>query len=270
MGLRNRIIDLLEPSCSGHVVRDVRIGLGYTAVQLDDGCTGAAYTLGSGSFRGCSAFMGKRPLSGRPSVDLLRYLGSDNLVESALGLATANAIANGPKPRCVTGDVLEAVELLPTDRVAMVGFFVPLVAGLQQRVAALEIFEEHRGSMAHLRPASEAASVIPQCNVAFISSTTIMNDTIDGLLEAARECRETVLLGPSTPLIPEAFAEAAVTWLSGMIVEDSVGLLRVVSEGGGTRFFKPFVTKWNVPLRQEAAAADTVNRPSSLTMEMSR
>ena len=30
----------------------------------------------------------------------------------------------------VTGDVSQAVELLPTDRVAMVGFFAPLVAAL--------------------------------------------------------------------------------------------------------------------------------------------
>ena len=233
------------------MVREVRIGLGYTAVQLDDDRTGVAYTLGRDSFSGCSAFTGKRPLAGRPAMELLAYLSSDSLVESALGLATANAIANGTASHCVTGDVLKAVELFSTDSVAMVGFFSPLVAGLQDRVAELEIFEEHSGSLAHLRPSSEAASVIPGCDVAFITSTTIINDTVDELLEAARNCRETILLGPSTPLIPEAFERTAVTWLSGISVDDSDGLLRLVSEGGGTRFFKPFVSKWNIRLRED-------------------
>ncbi|MBI5569119.1 MAG: DUF364 domain-containing protein [Desulfomonile tiedjei] len=249
MELRKRLIDTLEPSCAGHTVRDVRIGLGYTAVQIDDGRAGVAYTLARGSFGGCSAFTGTRPLSGRPVADLLRYLSSESLVESSLGLATANALANAAPSRGVAGDVSQVVELLLTDRVAMVGFFAPLVAALQDRVADLEIFEEHSGSVAHLRPSSDAVSVIPTCDVALITATSIVNDTIDELLEAARHCRESVVLGPSTPLIPDVFEPTAVTWLSGMAVHDAEGLLQVVSEGGGTRFFKPFVSKWNVRLK---------------------
>ena len=38
------------------------------------------------------------------------------------------------------------------------------------------------------------------------------------------------------------------TCLSGITATDADGMLRVISEGGGTRFFKPFVIKWNVPL----------------------
>jgi uncharacterized protein (DUF4213/DUF364 family) len=261
MRLRKRIIDILEPSCAGHVVRDVRIGLGYTAVQLDDCRTGVAYTLGRDLFRGCTAFSGKRPIAGSPAVEVLRYLDSEGLVESAVGLATANAIANAVPSQGVTGDVLKSVEVLPTDDVAMVGFFAPLVAELQDRVAELEIFEEKTGLLPHLRPSTEAVSSIPKCDVAFITSTTIINDTIDELMEAGRDCREIVLVGPSTPLIAEAFEGTAVTWLSGMTVDDASGLLRVVSEGGGTRVFGPFVTKWNLPLRNDAVAASTVSRP---------
>ena len=99
--------------------------------------------------------------------------------------------------------------------------------------------------------------------MALITSTTIINDTVDELLEAARDCRELVLLGPSTPLIAEAFEGTAVTWLSGITVDDADGLLRVVSEGGGTRFFRPFVTKWNIPLRHDAVGTSTVNQPKS-------
>ena len=247
MRLRKRLIDILEPSCAGHVIREVRIGLGYTAVQLDDGRTGVAYTLGKELFRGCTAFAGKRPIAGSPAEEVLRYLDSDGLVESALGLATANAIANTAPSQGSTGDVLKSVELFPTDAVAMVGFFAPLVAELQDRVAELEIFEEQTGLLPHLRGSSEAVSAIPTYDVALITSTTIINDTVDELLEAARDCREIVLVGPSTPLIAEAFEGTPTTWLSGITVDDADGLLRIVSEGGGTRLFKPFFTKWNTP-----------------------
>ncbi len=264
MRLRKRLIDIFEPLCAGHVVRDVRIGLGYTAVQLDDGRTGVAYTLGRELFRGCTAFGGKRPITGSPAEEILRYLDSEGLVESALGLATANALANRAPSRGATGDVLKSVELFPTDAVAMVGFFAPLVAELQDRVAELEIFEEQTGLLPHLRPSSEAVSAIPKFDVAFITSTTIINDTVDELLESARDCREIVLVGPSTPLIAGAFEGTPTTWLSGIAVDDTDGLLRLVSEGGGTRFFRPLVTKWNIPLRHDAGGTETVNQSGSL------
>jgi uncharacterized protein len=263
MRLRKRLIDILEPSCAGHLIREVRIGLGYTAVQLDDGRAGVAYTLGREFLRGCTAFAGKRPIAGRPAMEALRYLDSEGLVESSLGLATANAMANTVPSKGITGDVLKSVRLLPTDSVAMVGFFGPLVTELQDRVAELEIFEEQTGLMPHLRHSSEAVSAIPTYDVALLTSTTIINDTVDELLEAARNCREIALLGPSTPLISEAFEDMAVTWLSGVTVDDADGLLRVVSEGGGTRFFRPFVTKWNIPVRHEASGTRAAYQPQS-------
>lgn len=257
MGLRQRIIEILEPSCSGHVVRDVRIGLGYTAVQLDDGGTGVAYTLNRGRAGGCTAFGGNRPIAGSPARDLLRYLNYQGLLESSLGLATANALANRSPSRGATGDVLKSVKFFPTDSVAMVGYFAPLVAQLENRVSKLDIFEEHSELSSRLRPSSEAVSAIPKYDVAFITSTTIINGTADELLESAKNCREIVLLGPSTPLIRDAFDGMSTTWLSGIVVEDPDGLLRLVGEAGGTRLFKPFVTKWNIPLQPELKFSGT-------------
>jgi len=260
MRLRKRLIEILEPSCAGHRVRDVRIGLGYTAVQLDDGRTGVAYTLGREQLRGCTAFAGRRPIAGRPAIEALRYLDSQGLVESVVGLATANAIANSAPSQGLTGDVLKSVTFFPTDAVAMVGFFGPLVAELQGQVAELEIFEEQTRRLPHLRNASDAVSAIPKYDVALITSTTILNDTVDELLEAAGDCREVVLLGPSTPLITKVFGEVPVTWLCGITVDAADGLLRVVSEGGGTRLFRPFVTKWNIPLRNAAPGTSSMDQ----------
>lgn len=243
---------MLSRSCSDLAVRDVRLGLGYSAVRLDDGRTGVAYTFRADLVGGCSVFQGARPLAGKPAGELLEFLESSDKIESALGLATANAVANTDQIVGIPGDVLGAVDLLPTDQVGMVGFFGPLIPALEDRVRKLLIFEEAGESGPNLLPSSEAINRLPECDIALITSTTIINGSIDNLLEAASRCRETVLLGSSTPCVPEAFRNTSVSLLSGMTVVDSPGILQVVSEGGGTRFFKPYVKKWNVRLKEHS------------------
>ena len=53
---------------------------------------------------------------------------------------------------------------------------------------------------------------------------------------------------PSTPLLPEVFTDTPVTWLSGIRIESPGRVLRVVSEGGGTRNISPYVQKVNLHL----------------------
>lgn len=246
MGIRHRIRDIVSRTGEGIVVRDVRIGLGYTAVMLEDKRAGVAYTLNRSDRQDCAVLHGLRPLAGRSTTDLLAFLESDDMLAVGLGLATANALVNSRPVNALPGDVLEAVQFQPSDTVAMIGYFAPLIAPLRPRVARLDIFEENVGMGTDLLGAEEAFERLPDAQVALISSTTIVNDTLDGLLDAARNCREVVLLGSTTPLLPSAFEGTAVTYLSGIAVENPQGILQVVSEGGGTREFKPYVTKWNV------------------------
>lgn len=250
MGIRQNLLDVLETTCGNLCVRHVCIGLGYTAVQLEDYRTGVAYTLGRDSIAGCSVFVGKRPLAGRRALELLRYLSSHMPVESAVGLATANALSSGMFTGADTGDVLAAVDFQETDRVGMVGFFGPMIEQIEKRVSSLQICEERQSnSLEGVRPSSDAEEMLAESSVALITSTTIINNSVDKLLHAAMHCREVILVGPSTPLVPPAFDETSVTWLSGMVPRDTEGLLRVIHEGGGTRYFSQYATKSNIRLR---------------------
>lgn len=251
MSIRNRLRELAANDAARVPVVDVRLGLTYTAVKLDDGRAGVSYCFGNRLVSGCSVFRGARPLAGRPASQLVEYLLSDDLLECSVGLATLNALVNVQPASALPGDVLEVVNFMASDRVGMIGFFGPLVPALENRVARLDIFEESDRLHGDCRPAEKAFEALPQCDVAIITSTTIVNGTIDRLLEVAKDCRETVLLGSSTPLLPEAFEGTSVSWLSGIVVHDADGILRIVSEGGGTAFFKPYVTKHNLPCRED-------------------
>ncbi len=250
MTIARQIRRTLEAQAENLRASDVRIGLGYTAVKLADDRAGVAYTFTEGLRGGCSIFTGKNPLAGLPAGELLAYLDSSDPVEVAVGLATANALANNTPENPVYGDVLEELDLRPSDTVCMVGFFAPLIDGIEQRAGRLEICEETASANTRFRAASDAVDLLSSCDVAIITSTAIINGTVDGLLDAASSCREAVMLGSSTPLIPQVFDQTPITLLSGITINDPEGILRTVGEGRGTRFFKPFVTKWNVRLRR--------------------
>jgi len=225
------------------VVSDVRIGLGYTGVMLEDGRAGVAYTFREEAKGGCSVFQKFRPLSGRHSSKLVALLTSDDPIEAAVGLACANALVNVEDVRFQNGDVLKHLDLRSDDHVGMVGHFGPLVEILEERVRTLTVFERVRQSSGLIRPAEEAENTLPQCQVAFITATSIINHSIDKLLEAAAKCREVVILGASTPLMSEVFCTRKVTLLSGVVVQEPREVLRIVSEGGGMRYFGPHICK---------------------------
>ncbi|HAM36111.1 MAG TPA: hypothetical protein DEB40_14320 [Elusimicrobia bacterium] len=242
-GISQRIETLLLPAAREARVDDVRIGLGYTAVLLDEGRLGVAYTFRHEAQGGCCVFEGLRPISGRPASDLLALIGSSDRIEAAVGLACANALANRSSEGVQEGDVLGHLGLRREDCVAMVGCFSPLVGPIQERVKSLTVFDLVDRPTVVVRPAAEAADALPRCQIALITATAIINHTMDALLHAAANCREVAVLGPSTPMLPGAFGATNVTLLSGVVANRPKDILQVVSEGGGMRQFGPCVRK---------------------------
>lgn len=239
----SRIVTSLLGAAASARVADVRIGLGYTAVLLDEGRAGVAFTFRDLAPGGCSALAGSAPLRDRPAGELLALLDSADTIEASLGLACANALANHDRADDLEGDILDHLELRSDDRVGMVGHFGPLVEPILATARSLTVFERVDRPTALIRPPEEAEAELSHCQVALITATSIINHTVDGLLRAARGSREVVLLGASTPLLPQAFATGEVTLLSGVVVRAPAEVLRVVSEGRGMRQFGPHVGK---------------------------
>jgi uncharacterized protein (DUF4213/DUF364 family) len=251
-----RLVARLRDPAGEIRVADVRIGLGYTAVMLADRRTGVAFTFRDSAEGCCSIWNGPRPLHGSRAADLLRLLESRDVIEAAVGLACANALANQDRPDLLDGDLLEHLSLRPDDDVAMVGETGPLVAPIRERVHSLTIVEQRDDPSGTPRPQGEAPALLQRSDVAIITATAVINHTIDGLLEAARGCREVALLGASTPLLAEAFGAENVTLLSGVVVRDPGEVLRVVSEGGGARQLGPHVRKVTSRLRSGEPVSD--------------
>jgi uncharacterized protein (DUF4213/DUF364 family) len=234
-------------------IRRAVAGARFCAVMLDDGATGVANLCPDVCGEPSGGIVHPLPPRGSPAADALTTLASPT--RSAIGLATANALANRPGQRggcrgagITEGDLLQVLELRPGDQVGMVGCFSPLVEPIRRRVRRLLVFERGQRLTPDLFPENQAHELLPQCSVAIITATTLLNGTIDALLAAAANCREIVLLGPSTPLVPEAFAKSPrqVTLLAGIVVTNVEELLHTIARDGGTRDFLPNVVKVNV------------------------
>ena len=249
MGLRDHLSIVAMSKAGKLIVSDVRMGLGYTAVQLENSQLGVAYNFLDGISGGCSVYDGPRPLAGQKASDLLRLFASENGLESALALACANALFNTPDQAYTEGASVTQLDFQPSDRVAMIGNFSPIVNKIQPQVAAIEIFEREPQPEKGIRGFIEAAEILPQCDMALITSTTLINNTIDQVLALTTNCREVVMLGTSTPMSLEVFADTPVSLLSGIAVNDADGVLQAVSEAGGTPAIRPYTSKVNLRVR---------------------
>lgn len=240
-----KIVQHLHSIAGQHTVRMAQVGLIYSAVQLDSEALGVAFTFPES--RGCRDGEGGagRPLAGSKASLLLEGLGGRDLLSSTLGLAAANALlaCEPPKPEAREGDILP---LRDGDEVCLVGCFLPVLTSLQNRRISVTAVDQvpKPGSL----PAEEAEHLLPRSQVAIITATSLINGTLGRLLELCRGCREVALLGPSAPLLPEAFSGTPVTCLSGIRVQEPDEVLRSIGEGHGFRVFKRFVRKLNIRL----------------------
>ncbi len=226
-------------------ITDIRIGLSYCGVLLENGNLGLAYTFLPKTHR-CSSFDSLWPIKGKRVCDLVESINQDD-IGSAVLLACANAFHNiENKSDYIHADILKVLDIRNEDVVGMVGDFRPLVTPLKSMCKKLYIFEKKEDRDKDVLPEQEAYSLLKKCDVTIITATSLINKTLDSLLKNIEYAREIVVLGPSTPLNINYFKNTKVTLLSGVIVKDPNVVLDIISVGGGMRRFNKFVSKVSV------------------------
>jgi len=240
------LLGLSEKRLKKRSVVDLRLGLGYSAVLLDDGSLGLAHSLRNGAFHCCEISEKAGELGGN-AWDLARLAIAPRGTDSTVGVATINAAIN-PSAKAEQGDVLDFLDIHLNEKIGMVGYFRPLVPKLRGRHELL-IFERVPQND-EVYPDWAAEKMLPTVDVAIITGTAIINKTIDHLLELTANAREIAVVGPSTTLAADVFARRGVTLLSGVVVEDVEKALRIVSQGGGTRKLNKVSRKVTIDLRK--------------------
>jgi hypothetical protein len=238
--IARRLHDIVARKSEKRIVEDVRFGPSYVGVRLDNHHMGLAALLLHELPSGCSWFPEAGTLAGAGASIILKNLTEGrNPLEKALGLATANAALQ--PPICDDErDSLSIMNLTPDDRVAMVGLFSPMVPKIEATGAKLSIIERDPSRMAVLDK-KDSDRILQECTVAIITATTILNNTLEEVIDSLGNPRHVAVLGPSTPLCPEIFHNTPATHLGGAIVRDTDKVMQIISEGGGTRAMRPYL-----------------------------
>jgi hypothetical protein len=238
--IARRLFDSVFHRGENAVIEEVRIGLGYVAVRLDDRRMGLAALLLHELPSGCSVFPYAGKLAGSKTPSLLTNLiEGQNPLEKALGLAAANAVLSAAVDKDER-DSLSIMKLVPEDHVAMVGLFTPMVPKIEATGARLTVIERNPARLAVLDK-KESSRILRECTVAIITATALLNDTLEEVLDSLGNPRHVAILGPSTPLCPEIFHDTPVNHLGGAVVRDTMKVMQIISEGGGTPAMRPYL-----------------------------
>ena len=221
------ILDDLLANLDGDApIRNVLVGLHWTLV-----CScrcGLASTMTSQALHGHAAIRDVGSLHQKTARELAEFARSDNLFEASLGVAAINSLLEPDESRAVEINALHVLsEYGQGKNVALVGHF-PFIPRLRPSVGQLWVIEQRPAQGDY--PAEAAPDLIPQADVVAITSSALINHTLDDLLALCRPEALVMMLGPSTPLSPLLFNHG-VDFLSGSLVVDENAVMRTVGQG---------------------------------------
>ncbi len=233
------------------------VGLFFTGVKLSNGQGGVCFTpiKDIPSAVCCPSSAGRVfdpvRVGGLPVKEVLSGLNSAEPIKTAVAIATLGALSATCWGRGIKGDyriqtrrdAQDAVDMPHEKSVAVVGAFVPVLQRLKQRGGTWWVVEQDPATLKgeeldHYVPAAESVKVIFEADVLVITGVTLINHTLEGILNAARDGAEIAVMGPTAGIVPEPLFDRGVRVVGGVWVRDADGLLDLLSAGGsGYHFF---------------------------------
>ncbi|MCG9968669.1 DUF364 domain-containing protein [Pelotomaculum terephthalicicum JT] len=252
-----RVYELALPRVSGKKIKEVRIGLELMAVELDDSSIGVTYVLRKEIGHACSALPQAGSLVGKPAEEIAGWaLKGKNVIASSMGLAVLNSVAEFDKLELLNNtsgvDAVFSIEVQPTDTVGIIGHIGPVISRLKGKMEKLYIFERGMDIPEQVYPESSQPELLPDCQVVFISSSSLLNGTLEPLLAYCTKARDVVMVGSSTPLYPEAFIGTGVSMLSGTrwLPANRESILTAICQSAGMRQLIKYGEKMSVRVKR--------------------
>lgn len=249
--LIHKIIEYSHDRAKQRKLKDIRIGLGYLGVELDDGSLGCAFVFRGELGPHCSVLKEAGNLIGKSAEELAQWADSEReILKASIGVAVLNALTDYKTIEDgENGDVLDYIKLQSEDRVGMIGYFKPIIDAAEIKSKELVVFERNITSDdPRIHPDWAESLMLPRCDVVIVSGTTLINKTIDQILGYCTNAREVAIVGPSTLMYPEAFKNSNATLLAGSKVDTAFKnmFFDIISQGGGGRELLSHFNKYTV------------------------
>lgn len=234
-------------------ISDVRAGIYLTALRLSDNSCGVASTMAN-SHHECTKekrdFGDYTPLKikGQKVAGLLEE-DKESGVISTLRIAALNAISSGiiREPDYTILHDTDPIDLIkpePGKTVTLVGAFQSYIKRIEESGARLRVLELDEkalvsGQEKYYVPANEYMKVIPDSEIIIITGMTLVNNTIDNLLEYVPRSAEVIVTGPSGSIVPDILFKYNVKIIGATRITDPDLLFEIAGEwGAGYHLFR--------------------------------
>ncbi len=177
--------------------------------------------------------------------ELLAYAMSSNVLKSAIGVATMNALSDYLFERGIGQDYdihhgqdgLDFLEIAPGDCICLVGAFTPYVRRFKNQESRFFIIEKNPESLRpderkYYRSPAEAPRILSDSDVVILTGATIVNHTLDGLLTQTRPDSRVAVIGPTSSMIPDVYFREGVDLMGGIHMTNPDMMLHILEEGG--------------------------------------
>ena len=210
----------------------------FCALELEDGSLGLAYVLLDDTREALLSGELPRTLVGADPLALARRGAGAAGVARTIGFAAANALTRclferaGYRPDPDV-DSIAGLDPRPGDHIGMVGLFPPLVGRIAQagaRLTVVELRPELAGERDGYRVTLDADE-LRSCNKVLSTSTLLLNDTVERILERCAGAAIVAVIGPGAGCLPDPLFARGVTVLGGAWVVDRPEFCRVLAAG---------------------------------------
>ncbi|MFX1452068.1 MAG: Rossmann-like domain-containing protein [Promethearchaeota archaeon] len=231
-------------------VKQVILGLIYSGVRLANDQLGVSHSLVNFYTKDCFFTNSWGDLSSYSLPSLVDFFESKRIIDRVVGISAINAYSQHIFEKKsfefdFKHDVLDKLQLQKSDKVGMVGLFKPMIPKILSKVKSLTIIEndpEKLGKFSGVEVIGDP-SVLNDVEVAIITGTSIINNTIDDLLKLVKDAR-TAMIGPTMAMLPDPLFKAGVDVIGGMKFFDVDKVIDIISQGQGTMRFKRFAKKY--------------------------
>lgn len=233
MKLNDKIFEVFGDEADRSVIKEVHIGLGYTAITLEDGRCGICATLSDPKYA-FAVNTDHTDYEGRNAIQLLRNIKEEDHLKRVMAIALVNALTQ-PFAQALPEGPLELhrdLDLADGAKIAMVGHFTPIFETFEERG-----FEVH--SLDLVKGIGDPDQFYPwavkSADALVLTATCVVNDTIDQIIaKFAKRSIPIVLMGPSTIMNQDIYEDLPVSHLAGSVAMVKADLLKAVRNGRGT------------------------------------
>jgi len=253
----NQLKVLLGESVYELTIERVVIGVFFTGVKLSNGQGGICATPVKVMPDAvcCSSSTGRMPragmLKGRRALEIAEEAirEGDTALKKALSIAILSALSatswvNDPPQDYVIKRNTDPLDMVFSrdKNVAVVGALGPLLKKLKTgevsyRVLEMDISTLKPEEIPYFCPPEKAAETLPWADIIVSTGTTLINDSLEELLKAARSDAEFIVVGPSASILPGPLFDRGVSSVGGVLVTDADQLLDILGEAGAGYHF---------------------------------